>query len=148
MSANDNDIGSEARVNMRWPKEHLDIVMEAAKKLDMPYQTYIRKTALTAASADLSGANTAGGNSMQQLQPIDNILRAFESLNLVQSELLKFFPVEYQWKEIVPRGSLQAYFRFRNIQCGLHFGWSDHFSEHEFRLNHLVWFATTNLDHI
>jgi len=43
----------EVRVNFRWRKEQLRLVQQAAEKIGIPYQTYVKHVLFKQASADL-----------------------------------------------------------------------------------------------
>jgi len=48
----ENDL-REMRVNIRWRQAQIDLIREAAERLGMPYQTYIRQAAFRQAISDL-----------------------------------------------------------------------------------------------
>lgn len=47
------DISREVRVNFRWGSEQLKLIQSVAKKLGVPYQTYIKQVLFRQALEDL-----------------------------------------------------------------------------------------------
>jgi predicted DNA binding CopG/RHH family protein len=52
--------GGELQLNIRWSREQVDIVKQAAALHGMPYQTYLKQAAIRQAIADLKDAKIAG----------------------------------------------------------------------------------------
>ncbi len=49
----EEELAKEVRVNFRWRREQLQLVQQAAEKIGIPYQTYVKYVLFKQAVADL-----------------------------------------------------------------------------------------------